>query len=352
MSRFRSQRFQTAPRGHSLTIESALAEFFAYHERKGDSQSYLSELRSYLIGGTQRYGKTRAWLPLLPWSRQAKIGSVAALDRSALGSYLDYVRSLATRGDYGKVCAILKRLFGFFVLDGILDAAPMRIDQPKRMKAEVKVFTEDEMLRLRDVVAKETPRDWAIFMLLNDTGLRANEVCSLRFDDIRWDRRELIVRPSVAKNKTFRVVPLHASLPALRRYRDVRGDDTSSCDRFFLAYYSTPVVARGDKRRVLARHDFCNSGLTRNGLFFLVQKWGKLARLTEARCSPHTFRHYFATQYLRQGGNILSLQRMLGHSRLDVTERYLRYAQADVKHDHRLFSPASILDSTRRRMSQ
>ena len=224
----------------------------------------------------------------------------------------------------------------------------MRIDQPKRLKAEVKVFTEDEMLRLRDVVAKETQRDWAIFMLLNDTGPRTNEMCSLRFDDIRWNRRELIMRPTVAKNKAFRVIPLHASLPALRRYRDIRGDDTSSCDRF-LAYYSTPVVARGDKRRLLERHEFCSSGLTRNGLFFLIQKWRKLARLTEARCSPHTFRHYFATQYLRQGGNILSLQRMLGHSRLDVTERYLRDAQADVKTDHALFSPASNLERFRSR---
>ena len=242
MSRYRSQRFQTAARSHSLSIESALSEFFAYHERKGDSASHLSELRSYLVGGTQRYGKTRAWLPLLPWSRQAKVGSVAALDRNSLGSYLDHVRSRATRGDYGKVCAILKRLLGFFVLDGILDAVPMRIDQPKRMKAEVKVFTEEEMLPLRDVVIKETPRDWAIFMLLNDTGLRANEVCSLRLDDIRWDRRELIVRPSVAKNKAFRVIPLHASLPALRRYRDMRGDDTSACDRFFLGDYTHPSL--------------------------------------------------------------------------------------------------------------
>lgn len=176
MSRYRSQRFQTAARSHSLSIESTLAEFFAYHERKGDSTSYLSELCSYLIGGTKRYGKTRAWHPLLPWSRQAKIGSVAALDRSALESYLDYVRSLATRSDYGKVCAILKRLLGFLVLDGILDEAPMRIDQPKRMKAEAKVFTEDEMLRLRDVVIKETPRDLAIWFRANERRVPSDEI--------------------------------------------------------------------------------------------------------------------------------------------------------------------------------
>jgi integrase/recombinase XerD len=229
---------------------------------------------------------------------------------------------------------------------------PLRIEQPKRLKAEIKVFTEDEMLRLRDVVSKESPRDWAIFMLLNDTGLRANELCSLRFEDIRWERRELVVRAAVAKNKSFRIIPLGASLPALRRYRDIRGDKTDSCARFFLAYYSTPVAKKDGRRRLIGRYDFCNSGLTRNGLFFLAQKWGKLARLTEARCSPHTFRHYFATQYLRCGGNILSLQQILGHSRLDVTERYLRCAYSDVKAEHERCSPALLLSPTRSRRGQ
>jgi site-specific recombinase XerD len=343
VSRYRSERFKTNSENFDLTVESGLIEFFAYHQRKGDSQSYLNELRSYLVGGTHRFGKTRSWLPLLRWSKNEGIRNVSALDRLALGSYLDHVRSLATRGDYGKVCAILKRLFEFFVLDDIIEAAPMRIDQPKRLKAEIKVFTEEEMLRLRDVVAKETPRDWAIFMLLNDTGLRAKELCLLRLDDIRWERRELAVRPAVAKNKTFRIIPLGASLPALRRYLDVRGADANGCDLFFLAYYSTPIFARCSQRRLLDRHDFCNAGLTRNGLFFLIKKWGRLAGITEARCSPHTFRHYFATQYLRRGGNILSLQRILGHSRLEVTERYLRYASADVKAEHERFSPAVSL---------
>lgn len=94
------------------------------------------------------------------------------------------------------------------------------------------------------------------------------------------------------------------------------------------------------RSRTIDKIVFCDSDLTRNGLFFLVKKWGELARISESRCSPHTFRHFFATQYLRNGGNILSLQRILGHSRLDITERYPNYAQSDVKAEHERYSPA------------
>lgn len=44
------------------------------------------------------------------------------IDRETVGSYLDHVRALATRGDYGKVCAILKCLFRFFQFEGFIQA--------------------------------------------------------------------------------------------------------------------------------------------------------------------------------------------------------------------------------------
>lgn len=85
------------------------------------------------------------------------------------------------------------------------------------------------------------------------------------------------------------------------------------------------------------------------GLYQLVAKWGRLAGITEARCSPHTFRHFFATEYLRNGGNIAVLQRILGHSRLDVTERYLRVVAADLTQSQKHFSPANAFASRKPR---
>jgi site-specific recombinase XerD len=132
-------------------------------------------------------------------------------------------------------------------------------------------------------------------------------------------------------------------MKALRKYRSMRGDGTSQCNGLFLAFYHTPVVVQDGVRRNIDKIVFCNSGLTRNVLYFLICKWGRLADIWESRCSPHTVRHYFATQYLRNGGNILSLQKILGHARLDVIERYLQYTHTDVMSEHQRYSPAASL---------
>ena len=66
------------------------------------------------------------------------------------------------------------------------------------------------------------------------------------------------------------------------------------------------------------------------------------------RCSPHTLRHSFAVSYLRNGGDVFSLQKMLGHSSLDMTRKYAELSQTDVIDKHRMFSPADRLESAKK----
>jgi site-specific recombinase XerD len=83
--------------------------------------------------------------------------------------------------------------------------------------------------------------------------------------------------------------------------------------------------------------------LTRHGLLQLVRRLGRKAGIETARCSPHTFRHTFAIEFLRAGGNVFTLKELLGHTTLAMVNRYVALAQADLEAQHRRFSPGDRL---------
>lgn len=303
MSRYRLGSKLLVESDQGLTVTEAVQEYLSYQRRKAASPSYLAELHSMLIGSAGR-----PWTPFLPWAVANGITHPSRIEKRHVESYLDKTRARITRQGYGKVCAILIRFFRWLVDEGHISAVPTQISRPQRLRPEIKVFVEAEMLRLRNVVVREHPRDWAIFMLLLDTGIRTGELCGLRVADVHWDREEIVIRAERSKTRRERVIPLAGSLAALRRYAAIRGSSTERTEAFFLAFYSTPTIARhkGAAFRKAARSwSFAASPLTRGGLYQLVAKWGRLAGILEARCSPHTFRHFFATEYLRNGGNVL-----------------------------------------------
>ena len=82
---------------------------------------------------------------------------------------------------------------------------------------------------------------------------------------------------------------------------------------------------------------------TRWGLRDTVSKRGRQAGVTGVRCSPHVLRHTCAVMYLRNGGDVFTLQKLLGHEDLTMTRRYAELSQTDVQEKHRLYSPMDAL---------
>lgn len=167
-------------------------------------------------------------------------------------------------------------------------------------------------------------RDWVMILALLDTGLRANELVSLSLDNINLDDGIVKVYGKGAKE---RIVPIGARVQRatwkyLQRYRSQPANPL--CTSLFLTRNGEPITV--------------------NRLETIIENYGRKAGIEGTRCSPHTFRHTFAISYLRNGGDVFSLQRILGHSSLETVRIYINLAEADVKACHRKFSPADNLE--------
>jgi site-specific recombinase XerD len=168
-------------------------------------------------------------------------------------------------------------------------------------------FTEEERDRLFALELSEDER--VMRALLYFAGLRVSEVCGLHLGDITLGTLDEpgTLRPR-GKGSKERVLPIAPGLfPILRDYVLAR---SSLNPRDFLLTQKdgTPWRRRSAERR--------------------TARWGTAARVHD--CTPHRFRHTFATDLLRQGTDIRYIQALLGHARLDTTEIYTQVANPEL----------------------
>jgi len=222
----------------------------------------------------------------------------------------------------------LRTLFNWLVREELLSESPVERITPPKLKAEqVQPFTQEQIETLRRAARRSfhPRRDEAIVLLLLDTGLRASELCGLRMSDMDMQGRHCSV---IGKGNKRRTIYFGRTAgKALWQYlrEEPREEDS-------------PIFVSDRGKRA-------GEPLQRSGLLQLIKRLGRAAHVQDARCSPHTFRHTFAIEFLRNGGNVFSLQQILGHTSLHMTNRYVALAQADIENQHRQFSPADRLRS-------
>lgn len=212
------------------------------------------------------------------------------------------------------------------------------ITPPKPEQPAIEAYSEGEIRGMLAAVAHSIPyqraqdsrmvthstqeevalRNKAIILLLLDTGMRASELCKLRLADADLKERRAKVFGKGSKERILRFSANTAT--AIWRYLTTRDESTKGPGR--------PLFTTNANRR-----------LTRDHLYHTLQIIGERAGIAGA--NVHRFRHTYAIQYLRNGGNPYSLQMSLGHSTMEMTKRYLAIAQADLEADHQLASPVS-----------
>lgn len=217
---------------------------------------------------------------------------------------------------------------------------PMRdIPPPRFQTAPVSPFTEDEVRRMlkaciyskeadttqrrRFVMRRPTAnRDQAIILVLLDSGLRASELCSLKIGEVDIKRGKLEIKHGIeggAKGGKGRIVFLgKVTRQAVYRSLTEREDMEDPDAPLFTVSRTRPF------KPATLRHS--------------IKSIAERAGVKKAY--PHKFRHTFAITYLRSGGDVFTLQALLGHSSLDMVRHYAQIAQIDVEQAHRKASPA------------
>ena len=186
----------------------------------------------------------------------------------------------------------------------------------QRVARAVEPLSGRELGRLLAVVeagadgnAWQMRRDVALLSLMARAGLRVSEVITLNVGDVTLNERSGAALVRRGKGMKERRVALALQVRKdLQAYLDAR--PAWPTDRLFFSRTGSPLAARDVER--------------------LVEKFARLAGI-ERQVTPHTLRHTFATRFLRGGGDLATLQMLLGHASLTTTARYLHPDAAQVQ---------------------
>jgi site-specific recombinase XerD len=234
--------------------------------------------------------------------------------------------SASTVNGYARALSIY---FAWLKRDGWIDTNPFdQIRIPRSPPPNIEIMSEAQIQAYFAAIDATTPkghRDYAMSLLLLDTGVRNAELGGIRVQDVDLDNRT--IRIVQAKGGKERIVPVGARLQKalwtyLRKYRHEPA--TPHIHNLFLTDAGQPII----KER----------------LDIIVRHYGQMAGISRPKCHPHAFRHLALTSMLRNGMDVFTVMRISGHASVDSLERYVHLAQSDISKSHRQGSPADNLD--------
>jgi site-specific recombinase XerD len=216
----------------------------------------------------------------------------------------------------------LSSLWHWMVKNEIVPVNVVRMIDPARPEQrEIIPLSRAEIERMIAAaqIGENAARDHAILLVLLDSGIRASELVGLRVGDMDSVERRLLVMGKGRKERRVKIC--QSTFDMIEHYLHTRSKNIRHLwnERMFITSTGQPMT-RDTLRQIMDR---------------IKQRSGV------PHVHAHRVRHTFAINFLRNGGNIYTLQKILGHTTLEMCKRYLQIAQSDLDKDHDRASPVA-----------
>lgn len=299
------------------TFEEGFEEFIRY-----------CKVRNYSEATVDNYRELKKKLDLY-WHIN---NSLSELTSPVVDGFLLYLKEDCRLSDMslGLYFKNLKALINYFVKMGYM--APVVLPKLRLEKKVKETYTDQELqLLLKKPDIRKCDfceyRNWVIVNYLLSTGNRVSTVINLHIGDIDFSGQ--IIRLTKTKNRKQQLIPLSNTLAlVLRDYLNVRKGEDDDC--LFCNTYGQPM--------------------TRSSISIAIRHYNKSRSV--AKTSIHLFRHTFAKKWIMAGGDIFRLQKILGHSSLDVVKEYVNMFSTDLQQDFGKFNALEQINKPREYIKQ
>lgn len=208
------------------------------------------------------------------------------------------------RNDMTRIRCVMK----YLELRDVKCIKPALIVVPKRVDTEVEYLDAEEVAEM--IKCAWSLRNKFIISLLFSSGIRLSEFINLDRDQIR--------------DKKFTVIG--------------KGGKARLCftDERTMGLMKEYLEVRHDRNKALVVSELYKDRMTATNVQLLIKNSAKRAGI-DRRITPHTLRHSFATNFLKNGGDVRCLQMMLGHASLNTTMKYTHLVDNDLEERYRKY---------------
>lgn len=207
---------------------------------------------------------------------------------------------------------VILTFFNYCLEEGYINKVP-RCKKMKEPKNLIEIFTDDEINKLFNYYSYNNfleARNKCIIAILLDCGIRCNELCKIKTIDVR-ETSVLIC----GKGNKERLVPISPMLKKIMiKYERIRNN-----------YMSRRMITSDSYFPSRAGKQLTNESVQR-----MIKSTCRACDIKESISHPHSFRHTCATKMLMNGLDIYLVSKILGHSSLSITKRYLQISDIEV----------------------